>query len=326
MKRVLLLLAPAVLLLAIVAGCNEEESQPVFTRMHVTPSCGVTPLDVEGYAILSGGNESGDPMGGNNNLDVRWQFGDDGTANTSLAYHTFVEPGEYNVIVTGTDPDGKTTSTSTPVLVLADSLVIDVGSNFPDGNCSCVDTVRFTMAAESCDIDYPTVLGDSVKMQFHWDMDDMDGEDNTIYRVVAPDFRFREAGTYDVEVAVFYPAWAVERRQVLTFNVTTAPPAILVAPEFFDFGETRVGTPVEAELVITNDSCGDLTISAVTIDNAEFSTDLVPVTLTGNEETTVTVEFLATVEGAQTGTLTIQSDDPVNPTIEIPLAGVALAP
>jgi PKD repeat protein len=327
MKRVLLLLAPAVLLLAIVAGCNEEESKPVFTRLHVTPNCGVVPLDVEGYAILSGGNESGDPLGGNNNLEVQWQFGDGGTGSTSLAYHTYAVPGEYTVIVTGTDPDGNTTTTSTPIVALADSLVIDAGSsNFPDGNCSCVDTVRFIIAAESCDIDYPTVLGDSVKMEFKWDMGDMGGVDNTTYRVVAPEFRFREAGVYEVEAVVFYPGWAVERRQILTFNVATAPPAAMLSPESFDFGDTDVGTPVEGTLTISNDSCGDLIISAVSIDNAEFYTDLVPVTLAGNEETSVSVGFTASVEGAQTGTLTIESNDPESPVIRIPLAGAGIAP
>ena len=326
MKRAFMLLMPAVLLLAIVTGCNEEESKPAFTRVRVTPACGVVPMDVEGYAVLSGGNESGDPMGANNNLDVQWNFGDGGTGSTTLAYHKYVEAGEYNIIVTGTDPDGNVATSSFPVIVFPDSLVINVGSDFPDGNCTCVDTVRFNMIAESCDIDFPTVPGDSVKLEFTWDMGDMDGVDNTTYNVVAPEFRFFDAGVYDVEVAVFYPAWAVERRQTLTFTVASAPPVIMVSPESFDFGDNLVGTPTEETLVISNGSCDDLIISAVSIDNADFFTDLVPATVGGNEEVSVIVGFNASAEGAQTGIMTIQSNDPLRPVLEIPLQGVGIVP
>ena len=216
MKRACMLLFPALMILAVVVGCVDE-SKPTFTRVRVTPQCGVVPMDVEGYAILSGGNETGDPLGGNNNLEVKWAFGDGGTGNTSISYHQYRAPGDYNITVVGSDPDGNTTSASFEVTVLPDSLVMEAGSNFPDGAVTTADTVRFNMIAESCDIDYPTVLGDSVKMQFHWEMDDVDDTD---YSVVAPEFRFTIAGVYNVEVSVFYPAWAVERRQILTFNVT----------------------------------------------------------------------------------------------------------
>lgn len=216
MKRACMLLVPALIILAVVAGCDDE-SKPTFTRVSVTPQCGVVPMDVEGYAILSGGNETGDPLGGNNNLEVQWNFGDGGTGGTSIAYHKYLVADDYTVTVMGKDPDGNTTTATFEVTVLPDSLVMEAGSNFPDGACTTADTVRFNMLAESCDIDYPTVLGDSVKLQFTWTMGD---RDDTVYNVVAPEFQFTTAGVYDVEVAVFYPAWAVERRQTLTFNVT----------------------------------------------------------------------------------------------------------
>ena len=210
MKRALMLLTPAVILLAIVAGCNDDDqSLPMFTRLRVTEDCGVVPMEVEGYAILSGGNETGDPMGGNNNLDIKWDFGDGGTGATTIAYHTYFVPGEYDITVTGTDPDGNSTTATYPVRVFPDSLVISPGSDFPDGNVSTADTVRFKMEALSCDIDYPTVLGDSFKLEFLWEMGDVD---NTVYSVVAPEFQYTTPGTKEVTVTVFYPAWAVERK------------------------------------------------------------------------------------------------------------------
>lgn len=221
MKRALLLLMPAVLLLAIVAGCDDDDvSQPSFTRLRVTPACGVVPMEVEGYAILSGGNETGDPLGGNNNLDVKWSFGDGGTGVTTLAYHQYFTAGEFNVTVTGTDPDGNIATATYPVLVLPDSLVVGAGSNFPDGNVTTADTVRFEVSVFTCDIDYPVILGDSVKVEILWEMGDVD---DTVYRVMEPAFKYTTPGQKEATLTVFYPAWAVERKQTLVFEVADVP-------------------------------------------------------------------------------------------------------
>ena len=222
MKRACILMVPALLLLAVVTGCQEEESKPVFTRMRVTPNCGVVPLSVEGYAILSGGNESGDPLGANNNLEIKWDWGDGGTGSSSIAYHTYNEAKSYTVIVTGTDPDGNTTSAKYPVTALSDSLRIEVVSIPPADSegithVTTADTVRFDMSAYSCDIDFPAVLGDSVKLEFLWEMGDAD---TTAYTVVEPEFRYATIGLKEVYVSVFYPAWAVVRKAALTIDVT----------------------------------------------------------------------------------------------------------
>ena len=324
MKRACILLVPALLLMALATGCEEDDhSMPKFTRLTVTPACGVAPMEVEGYAVLSGGNESGDPMGANNNLEILWSFGDGGTGSTTRDFHTYHTPGEYTVTVKGTDPDGKTTTASFPVVVFPDSLVLEAGSDFPDGVCTCADTVRFNLVTESCDIDYPAVLGDSVKLEINWDMGDAE---NTTYDIATPEFRFFNPGVYDVEVVVFYPAWAVARRQTLTFNVTAAPPAIVMSPESIDFGESNVGTPLQRDLAITNNSCEDLVISAVSIDNADFTTDMVPVTLGSYERITVAVVFNASTAGARTGVLTVGSNDPSRPVLEILLMGKGVEP
>jgi len=224
MKRACMLLVPALFLLALATGCEDEESsKPTFTRVRVTPACGVVPLEVEGYAILSGGNESGSPLGGNNNLEIKWDFDDGGTGNTTIAYHKYTVADDYDVVVTGRDPDGNTPSATFQVTVIPDSLVMVAGSDFPvDGNdianVTTADTVRFNMEVSSCDIDYPTVPGDSVKVEFQWTI--RSDSDTTRYHVVAPEFQFTTPGSYEVDVSVFYPFWAVLRQQTLLFNVT----------------------------------------------------------------------------------------------------------
>lgn len=217
MKRACMLLVMALLLLAATTGCNET-SKPAFTRLRVTPACGVIPMEVEGYAVLSGGDETGDPMGGNNKLEINWDFGDGGTGRSTLAYHQYNVAGEYRVTVTGRDPEGNTASTFVDVTALSDSLIMRVGSNFPEGNVTTADTVRFDMEyLRSCDIDYPAVLGDSVKMEFTWEMGD---PDTTVYNVVAPEFQYTTPGQYQAKVSVFYPFWAVVRDTILEITVT----------------------------------------------------------------------------------------------------------
>ncbi len=218
MKRACLLLLPAMLLIALAApGCNDE-TKPIFTRVRVTPTCGVAPLNTEVFAAVSGGNETGDPMGGTNNLEISWNFGDGGTGSTAIEYHQFTMPGEYTITVTATDPDGESTTSSVPVTVMADTLVIAATSNFPDGNVPLGERIQFDLSAVSCDVDFPTVPGDSVKMIYRWEMGD---PANTIFTGSMPSFTYADAGTYDVNVAVTYPTLAVTRRE--TFQFVVAP-------------------------------------------------------------------------------------------------------
>lgn len=213
MKRALLLLLPASLLVIMaISGCNDD-SLPAFTRVKVNPNCGVVPLQVEGIAIASGGNETGSPTGGNNNLEINWSFGDGGTGSTSLAYHTFTEPGEYSVVVTGTDNDGNKTSATYPVTVLADTLNISAFSNFPTGAVATTDTVQFGLWADACDID-PDVEGDYVKMSYRWLID------GSIFNGRQPQYQFTNPGDYSVYLAVTFPALSVTRHDTLEFTVT----------------------------------------------------------------------------------------------------------
>ena len=217
MKRACILLVPALLLLAVATGCeDDDQSMPTFTRLTVTPACGVAPMEVEGYAVLSGGNESGDPMGANNNLQLLWDFGDGVAVSTTRDFHTYHVPGDYKVKVKGIDPDGQETLAEYWVTVFPDSLVMEAGSDFPDGNVTTNDLIHFHLTAASCDINFPSVLGDSVKMVIKWEMGDDAGSE---FKLTSPEFRYDTPGDYEVNVSVFYPAWATWRKHTLNFTV-----------------------------------------------------------------------------------------------------------
>ncbi len=217
MKRACVLLLPAMLFIVLATSACNDESKPIFTRVVATPACGVAPLEIETYSAVSGGNESGDPLGGTNNLDITWNFGDGGTGNTAINYHRYLDPGEYTIIVTATDPDGNIATSSVPVTVIADSLVIMAESDVPDGNVTVGQTVQFGLTAANCDIDYPATPGDAVKMVFRWEMGDAA---NTVYTGPTPQFTFDVAGEFDVDLAVTYPTHAVTRHSTLHFSVS----------------------------------------------------------------------------------------------------------
>lgn len=213
MKRALLLLLPVSLLVALaISGCNDE-SKPAFTRVRVYPDCGVAPLQVEGLAIVSGGNETGNPTGGNNNLEIKWEFGDGGSSQTSIAYHTYSDADDYVVTVTATDPDGNKATATYPVTVLADSLLIQATSDYPEGAVTTADTVNFDLWARSCEID-PEVESDYVRMNFRWNIE------GTVINTRQVAYQFLNPGSYDVILAVDYPALSVTRKDTLSFTVT----------------------------------------------------------------------------------------------------------
>jgi PKD repeat protein len=223
MKRACLLLLPAMLLIALAApGCNDH-SKPIFTRVRVSPACGVAPLSVEGFAAVSGGNESGDPMGGTNLLEVTWDFGDGGTSSTSISYHEYAVRDSsytYTVTVTAKDPDGNIATASVPVIVMPDSLVVTATAS--NNTPAIGERVQFDMTAIACAVNYPTVPGDSVKMSFFWEIMGTASVD-TFYGA-GPSFTFDTDGHYDVRLAATYPAEAVTRSVIIPIDVPAPLP------------------------------------------------------------------------------------------------------
>ena len=108
---------------------------------------------------------------------------------------------------------------------------------------------------------------------------------------------------------------------------------ILVEPQTADYGQINAFTSEDAIITISNTGGANLTVDdvAVTAGGASFAvTDIDPAgsppfTLSPGDDVFVTVTFFPTSEGVHNGTLTVDSDDPDAPSIDVSLVGNGLA-
>ncbi len=109
---------------------------------------------------------------------------------------------------------------------------------------------------------------------------------------------------------------------------TAAPSAgqISVTPTALDFLEVNSGTTKDLPLTIRNAGGQSLVISAVNISNNRFQIPFgsLPITVIPAGTATIVVRFLPSAAGRQTGTLTIESNDSVSPSLSVPLSGTGV--
>jgi len=130
MRKFLLILWLACLVLAVAVGCSKKVNlMPVFTRIEANVECGIAPVDVQFTAFVTGGDPTANPTGSNAPLNISWDFGDGGTASGSITSHRFTEPGGYSVLATVTDDDGDRDTISVFVEVQSDSLFIQASAD-----------------------------------------------------------------------------------------------------------------------------------------------------------------------------------------------------
>lgn len=106
-----------------------------------------------------------------------------------------------------------------------------------------------------------------------------------------------------------------------------AGPSIDVTPAALDFGSVAVGQSKELMITIRNSGSAMLTISFLSSTNARFvPAGSAPISLTIGASATLAVRFTPTTAGAQTGTLTLSSNDPVRPSATVALDGSGAPP
>ncbi|MFH1842811.1 MAG: PKD domain-containing protein [bacterium] len=208
------------LITVVMIGCKEENRAPYFTRVSTNGTngaCGVLPFQVEFYAIASGGDALDNPTGANLYLDIDWNFGDDTTTSgSSIVYHTYNNPGTYDVVVTVKDKDGDTARDTVIVVVRSDTLSIWAESD-PEDMATSADTIQFNVFAEACGFD--PLTGDYGRFTYNWYMDDAD---NTVYKGRAPRHVYATDSTavHEVIVTLEDVALDIVRKDTLYLDVT----------------------------------------------------------------------------------------------------------
>jgi chitodextrinase len=178
-------------------------------------------------------SQGSDPDG--DRLTYAWDFGDDGTADTRNAWHTYTEPGDYTATVTVTDARGATGTAEVDIEVLEAPAngAPSVQAAADPGSGGAPLRVRFTSAGRDPDGDqlmYVWSFGDGVQA----------GGRNAVHTYTSP-------GTYTATVTVTDPDGATGTD---TVEVTvTGPPQ-----------RTETAAPVTsapAPLVDTGDVAGE---------------------------------------------------------------------
>jgi len=98
-------------------------------------------------------------------------------------------------------------------------------------------------------------------------------------------------------------------------------PDIVVNPNQIDFGDVPAGLSRNLILTIANQGAEDLAITDITSDDNRLTVSPSSFTLTSHQSQQVNVRFAPTDEFALSATLTIESTDPDEGTLEIPVTG-----
>lgn len=108
------------------------------------------------------------------------------------------------------------------------------------------------------------------------------------------------------------------------FWIPLTPPKIAVDYSLLNFASVRFGTSRDLTLTVFNQGGGDLWVSDISSDNSAFSVDTTSFVVSPGDSQVATVTFSPTGGGhgaVFSGTLTIASNDSMNPSLEVELLG-----
>jgi uncharacterized protein (TIGR03437 family) len=107
------------------------------------------------------------------------------------------------------------------------------------------------------------------------------------------------------------------------YRVRSAQQQISVAPTALDFGDVALSASAERTLTVFNTGGQPLQVTGVSSSNARFTliSPGTSFTIAANSQQNVVLRFTPAANGAQTGTLTLASNDANRPTLTVALSG-----
>lgn len=109
----------------------------------------------------------------------------------------------------------------------------------------------------------------------------------------------------------------------LSATAVSSQPQLSVSPAAINFGTVSTGLKGTSNLVLTNLGATDLNVSLITINGGEFTISGIstPKTITSGQSAQAVVTFSPTATGSASGNISLTSNDPVHPTMNVPLSG-----
>ena len=99
-----------------------------------------------------------------------------------------------------------------------------------------------------------------------------------------------------------------------------------MTPTILDFGTVFVGGSASQNVSVKNEGTDLLTVTSITADDGDYSVDVTGAVLAPGATQIVVVTYAPTSPGTNLATLSVASDDPDEPVMNVALEGEALEP
>ena len=234
-----------------------------------------------------------------------WTFGDGGTSTAQNPSHTYNNPGKYTVSLTASNQFGSDTEEKADYITVLPKPTADFVAEPTSG--FVLLTVQFTEQST----DNPT--------SWQWDFGD-EGSSTEQH----PSHTYTSSGTYTVSLTATNDCGSDTETKPNYIEVKPKEPDISVDPTSLDFGKVVVEDSKDKILTISNEGNADLEVTNITADKPDFSVSETTFTVPSDSSHEITVTFTPQAEGEITGNLTIESNDPDEETLPVPVAGVGV--
>ena len=115
----------------------------------------------------------------------------------------------------------------------------------------------------------------------------------------------------------------VSSEQVALAGTAMAPPQINASSTSLNLGSATIGTTTAGTLTLTNSGGTNLLISLISVSGGSFGVSGIstPSTLTPGGSVSINVSFSPAIAGSASGSISVTSNDPQNPTTVVTLTG-----
>ncbi|WP_207590563.1 PQQ-binding-like beta-propeller repeat protein [Halomontanus rarus] len=254
----------------------------------------------------------------------------DGSDETVEFTHSFASVGTYNVTVEDLPPVEVTVTASSPGISATPSTVeygeVDVGDTH-----GTIDVLIENDGTAPLEVSSRSITGpDSSDFGFSYrgpNSPIAPGGSSWVGVWFAPSHEGAHTAAIELENNATQDPFEIPLTG--TGVVDVDPPAVQVTPSAVDFGDVTSGSSTEANVTVENVGGSALSFDGVTVSSSDFgSFDVVAgdtqLSLDPGESHDVTVEFAPTSANPDTTTLTVNTDDPSTPAVDVTLSGTGV--